>query len=446
MALMQESALVADKAAASILSARDIVKVFATPEGKDLRVLEDIDLELREGEIVALLGRSGSGKSTLLRILIGLIPPTSGEVRYRGEKVSGPMPGMAMVFQSFALFPWLTVQQNVELGLEAQAVPASQRHRRAIEAIDLIGLDGFESAFPRELSGGMRQRVGFARALVTRPDILLMDEPFSALDVLTAENLRSELLDLWNADRIPTKAILIVTHNIEEAVLLADRVLVLGSDPGRIRAEVPITLRRPRDRVMGAFQREVDQCYGILTQRVLAKALPPGRDRADLYSKLPLAPVARLSALIERVATGLDYGNDDLPHLASDMHLDIDDLFPLTDAAELLGFAEVHHGDITLLLNGREFARAQIQEAKALFAAALRARVPIIGHILRVLATRTDHRAPLERFQRELEDYMSEEDAEATLATAIDWGRYAEIFEYDYSARVFSSESLEVTG
>jgi NitT/TauT family transport system ATP-binding protein len=292
----------------------------------------------------------------------------------------------------------------------------------------------------------MRKRVSLAQTLINNPKIILMDEPFSALDVLTAENLRSELLDLWNADRIPTKAILIVTHNIEEAVLLADRVLVLGSDPGRIRAEVPITLRRPRDRVMGAFQREVDQCYGILTQRVLAKALPPGRDRADLYSKLPLAPVARLSALIERVATGLDYGNDDLPHLASDMHLDIDDLFPLTDAAELLGFAEVHHGDITLLLNGREFARAQIQEAKALFAAALRARVPIIGHILRVLATRTDHRAPLERFQRELEDYMSEEDAEATLATAIDWGRYAEIFEYDYSARVFSSESLEVTG
>jgi NitT/TauT family transport system ATP-binding protein len=445
MTVMKDVQTTTDTATAVILSARNIVKVFPTPEGKDLLVLDGIDLDLREGEIVALLGRSGSGKSTLLRILLGLIAPSSGEVRYRGADVTGPVPGMAMVFQSFALFPWLTVQQNVELGLEAQAIPPVERHRRALEAIDLIGLDGFESAFPRELSGGMRQRVGFARALVTQPDVLLMDEPFSALDVLTAENLRSELLDLWSAGRIPTKAILIVTHNIEEAVLLADRVLVLSSDPGRIRAEVQVTLRRPRDRVMGVFQQEVDRCYGILTQRVLEKTTPGGRERAGAYRRLPLAPIARLSALIERVANGLDFGTDDLPRIASEMHLDVDDLFPLTDAAELLGFAEVHHGDISLHLSGREFARAEIQPAKALFAAAVKSRVPLIDHILRVLATRTDHRAPLERFQRELEDSMSEEDAEATLATVIDWGRYAELFEYDYSARVFSSESLEVT-
>ncbi|MCX7600357.1 MAG: ABC transporter ATP-binding protein, partial [Meiothermus sp.] len=230
----------------ALLEARNLTKTFTTPEGKPFTVLESIHLELQEGEIVALLGRSGSGKSTLLRCLSGLLRPSAGEVRYRGQPVQGPMPGMAMVFQSFALFPWLTVQQNVELGLEAMGIPAPQRRRKALEAIDLVGLDGFEKAFPKELSGGMRQRVGFARALVTEPEVLFMDEPMSALDVLTAETLRLELLNLWQSERLPLKGILLVTHNIEEAVLLADRILVLSSNPGRIRAEIAVTLGHPR--------------------------------------------------------------------------------------------------------------------------------------------------------------------------------------------------------
>ncbi|GAC1549381.1 MAG: nitrate/sulfonate/bicarbonate ABC transporter ATP-binding protein [Herpetosiphon sp.] len=429
----------------AILSAHNLVKTFKTPEGNDLQVLANIDVELREGEIVALLGRSGSGKSTLLRSLIGLIPPSSGDIRYRGRPVTGPMAGMAMVFQSFALFPWLTVQQNVEVGLETQGVAPVERHRRALEAIDVIGLDGFESAYPKELSGGMRQRVGFARAIVTNPDILLMDEPFSALDVLTAENLRSELLDLWIGRRISTKAILLVTHNIEEAVLMADRILVLAANPGRIRAEVPVPLPQPRNRDDPAFHELVDRIYTIMTTPVPIKTVMPDAERANIAMRLPRASVTQLTGLIERVATGPDYGRDDLPRLASEMQYEVDDLFPLTDAAQLLGFATVAEGDIVLLPTGDAFEKADIQERKRIFAAQLLERVPLVAHIRQILETRPNHRAPEERFLRELEDFMSTTDGEAVLATAIDWGRYAEVFEYDYNAGVLSLDTLEVT-
>ncbi|WP_337869795.1 nitrate/sulfonate/bicarbonate ABC transporter ATP-binding protein [Meiothermus sp.] len=423
----------------TLLEAHNLTKTFTTPEGKPFGVLEDIHLELQEGEIVALLGRSGSGKSTLLRCLSGLLRPSAGEVRYRGQPVQGPMPGMAMVFQSFALFPWLTVQQNVELGLEAMGIPAPQRRQRALEAIDLVGLDGFEKAFPKELSGGMRQRVGFARALVTQPEVLFMDEPMSALDVLTAETLRLELLHLWQSGRLPLKGILLVTHNIEEAVLLADRILVLSSNPGQIRAEIAVTLGHPREREDPAFQELVEEIYRILTTR-------PAPERATLEPltlghRLPQAPVGALTGLLERVAEGPDYGKEDLPRLAEEMHLEVDDLFPLLDAAELLGLAVLQAGDIQLTAEGQRFVKAGLERRKHILAERLLQQVPLVGHIHRVLHTRPTGRAPEERFLRELEDYMSTEDAEKVLATAIDWGRYAELFEYDYNTGLlFRSE------
>jgi NitT/TauT family transport system ATP-binding protein len=418
----------------ALLEARNLTKTFTTPEGKPFTVLESIHLELQEGEIVALLGRSGSGKSTLLRCLSGLLRPSAGEVRYRGQPVQGPMPGMAMVFQSFALFPWLTVQQNVELGLEAMGIPAPQRRRKALEAIDLVGLDGFEKAFPKELSGGMRQRVGFARALVTEPEVLFMDEPMSALDVLTAETLRLELLNLWQSERLPLKGILLVTHNIEEAVLLADRILVLSSNPGRIRAEIAVTLGHPREREDPTFQELVEEIYCILTTR-------PTPERATsepltLGHRLPQAPVGALTGLLERVAEGPDYGKEDLPRLAEEMRLEVDDLFPLLDAAELLGLAVLQAGDIQLTAEGQRFVKAGLEGRKRILAEHLLHHIPLVGHIHRVLHTRPTGRAPEERFLRELEDYMSTEDAEKVLATAIDWGRYAELFEYDYNAGI----------
>ena len=427
-----------------LLAASHVSKSFQAPDGNELRVLSDITLELHEREIVALLGRSGSGKSTLLRTLLGLLFPSSGTVTYRGQAVSGPMPGMAMVFQSFALFPWLTVQQNVELGLEAQGVAARERRARALAAIDLIGLDGFESAYPKELSGGMRQRVGFARALVTDPDVLFMDEAFSALDVLTSETLRGELLDLFLEERIPTRLLLLVTHNIEEAALMAHRIVILAPNPGRIRAEIPVNLPFPRDRDSAEFKELVERIYHIMTTRPeddARQVIDPGADRSSIGYRLPPAPINSFMGLIERVAAGPDYGREDLPRLADNMNLEIDDLFPLLDAADMLGFAAVQRGDITLTPEGQAFAVADVQQQKVLFSQALLARVPLGAHIRQVLAARPEHRAPEERFLRELEDFMSAEDAEKVLATAIDWGRFAELFEYDYNSGVLMLET-----
>ena len=231
----------------AIIELTDVAKTFRSADGHLRSVLDTVDFTLREGEIVALLGQSGSGKSTLLRIMAGLIGADKGHVRYRGQPLYGPARSISMVFQSFALFPWLTVQQNVELGLEARGMPPDERAQKAEAAIASIGLAGFEGALPRELSGGMRQRVGIARALVTEPDVLLMDEAFSALDVLTGERLREDILDLWRSGTMPTKAMLVVSHNIEEAVLMADRVLIFASDPGRIRCQLSVQLPRPRD-------------------------------------------------------------------------------------------------------------------------------------------------------------------------------------------------------
>ena len=367
---------------AAIIEVSHVTKTFVSPDGSPLPVLDDISLDLREGEIVALLGRSGSGKSTLLRCIAGLISPTSGQVKYRGAVLNGANPGVAMVFQSFALLPWLTVRQNVELGLEALGVGASERRQRAERAIDAIGLDGFESAYPKELSGGMRQRVGFARALVVEPDALLMDEPFSALDVLTAQNLRAELLRLWREKDFPTKAMLIVTHNIEEAVVLADRIFVLGANPGRIRTEIANGFPQPRNRHDESFQALVDQIYGLMTGRdtrppahIWTVAAPGEGSPTD--TPLPSASVGGMSGLLEiLVARG---GRDDLPQLAHELTFEVDDLLPLVDAAQLLGLAEVDNADLQVTAEGRRFVAADILASKQIFAQEARERPPWCG-------------------------------------------------------------------
>jgi NitT/TauT family transport system ATP-binding protein len=429
--------------AAPLLRAIGISKTYRTPDHLGRLVLEKVDFALREGEIVAILGKSGAGKSTFLRILAGLVAPSEGRVEYRGSQVTGPVHGVAMVFQSFALFPWLTVLGNVELGLEAQGVSAAERRRRAVEAIDLIGLDGFESAYPKELSGGMRQRVGFARALVVNPDILLLDEPFSQLDVLTAETLRNDLLELWMRDRIPTKGILMVSHNIEEAVEMADRILIFSSDPGRISAELPVALNRPRAPESAPFRQIMDQVYTLLTTvpgqngRRGAKPEPIG-----FGYRLPDAPVQQLSGLIDTLKEPPYSGRADLPQLADSENLVMDDLFPLIELLQLLGWAHVSAGDIDLTPSGRAYAAADMLSRKQMFADALMKHVPLAAHIRRVLDERPGHRAPAARFLRELEDHLSEEEAERVLDTVINWGRHAEIFAYDYDDEVLSLENF----
>lgn len=424
----------------TIINIENLRKSFKKASVQDLLVLEDVNFKLQEGEIVALLGKSGSGKSTLLRIIAGLIAPSSGTVTYRGKPVTRPVAGIAMVFQSFALMPWLNVLENVELGLEAQGVGRDERRHRAIEAIDIIGLDGFESAFPKELSGGMRQRVGFARALVINPDVLLMDEPFSALDVLTAENLKSDLLELWKEKKTNTNGILLVTHNIEEAATLADRIVIFGNDPGYIRAELPVTLPQPRDPQTPEFRALVDKIYTLMTTGPKEKAKRAQRERQiGLGYRLPDVEPSELSGLIETMTSFEE--RIDLPELADELTMNIDDLFPILETLEILGFAKVSAGDIQLSDLGKQFSEADLQERKQLFAQRLLEKVPLARYIRRVLDEKVGHRVSEERFLSKLEDYLSEKEADRVLRTMIDWGRYAEIFAYDFNTGILSLEN-----
>jgi NitT/TauT family transport system ATP-binding protein len=408
----------------------------------DLLVLDDVSLTLRDNEIVALLGRSGCGKSTLLRIIAGLMPPTSGTVTIDGARVVGPASQVAMVFQSFALFPWLTVLENVEIGLEARGIGPEERQKRAVAAIDLIGLDGYEIAYPKELSGGMRQRVGLARALVVHPKVLLMDEPFSALDVLTAETLRTDLLDLWCEGRMPISSILMVTHNIEEAVLMSDRILVFSSNPGRILAEIKVELPQPRNRLDPVFRQFVDDIYARMTARPVGKPVREGVfPGTGISMVLPRVSPNILAGLMEAVAAEPYNGRADLPPLAAGLQMEIDDLFPIAETLQLLRFAELAEGDLRLTDAGKRFVRGDPDERKKLFAQHLVTYVPLAGHIKRVLDERASHRAPATRFRDELEDQMSEEDAEKTLRAVISWARYAEVFAYDEHSGVFSLDN-----
>jgi len=425
-----------------LLEVQDVRMAYGA-EGKGPLVLDGVNVVIEEGEIVSLLGRSGSGKSSLLRVIAGLLKPTNGRALWQGEPVNGPYPAVAMVFQSFALFPWLTVEENVELGLEALRTPLAERTRRASEAIDLIGLGGFEGAYPKELSGGMRQRVGFARALVVHPELLLMDEPFSALDVLTAETMRTDIIDLWIEGRLPIRSVLMVTHNIEEAVLMSDRILILSSNPGRIIAEIKIALPHPRNRDDPRFRQQVDDIYGRMTARISGdkggERGGQGFPGVGVGMSLPPVSTNELAGLMETLSGSPD-GRADLPALAEELNFEVDDLFPIAETLQLLRFAEVAQGDIQLTAAGRRFADGDLEERKRLFAEHLIAYVPLAALIKRVLDERPNHRARAARFSEELEDFMSEDYAEDTLKAVVSWCRFAELFVYDEADQTFSLE------
>ena len=428
-----------ERAETNLVEVRGVKHFYGKRDAAGLLVLDDVDLTLRPNEIVGLLGRSGSGKSTLLRTIAGLLRPTEGKVTLKDLPGDDTAHGVAMVFQSFALFPWLTVQQNVELGLEAQGVAPEERRKRALAAIDLIGLDGFENAYPKELSGGMRQRVGLARALVVQPSVLLMDEPFSALDVLTAETLRTDLLDLWCEGRMPIRSILIVTHNIEEAVLMCDRILVFSSNPGRVIAEIRVDMPQPRKRLDPAFRALVDDIYARMTVRSAAQPIRDGNfPGMGISMALTNISTNTLAGLIEALAAAPNEGKADLRALAELTHLEADDLLPIAETLQLMRFAEIDGRLIRLTPDGRRYAHADVDERKQLFAQHLLAYVPLVAHIRRVLDDRASHQAPASRFRDELEDNMSEDYAEETLAAVVTWGRYAELFAYHEDADRFS--------
>ncbi|HEX2603965.1 MAG TPA: nitrate/sulfonate/bicarbonate ABC transporter ATP-binding protein [Oxalicibacterium sp.] len=416
----------------ALIELKDVHKSFRAADGAPRTILEGVDFTLAEGEVVALLGKSGSGKSTLLRIIAGLIGADAGQASYRGRPIAGPAAGIAMVFQSFALFPWLTVQRNVELGLEAQGVPQQERVQRADDMLDLIGLSGFGGALPRELSGGMRQRVGIARALVTNPDVLLMDEAFSALDVLTGETLRNEIMSLWDTGRIPTKGILIVSHNIEEAVLMADRIIILSSDPGRIRSEIAIDLPRPRDADSAEVRNCIDEVYGLMTARAPRSPFAGAAPHAVPDYRLPDTDVARIEGVLDLLAAAPFNGRADLPHLAEEAELSDDELFPTYEALNLLGLAHVDKGDIALTRLGTQYAATDHAMRKEIFGRQLLTHAALPIHIRRSLEEETSGALAEKIFLDLLEESMKTEDAKRVLEIAIEWGRYGEVYEYDY--------------
>jgi NitT/TauT family transport system ATP-binding protein len=428
----------------ALLNIHALRQTFPRADGGELLVLDGIELELAQGQIVGLLGRTGSGKSTLLRSIAGLMPPSAGTITYLGQPVVAPAPGIAMVFQGFALFPWLTVLENVQLGLEALGLPEAEIRKRALAAIDLIGLDGYESAYPRELSGGMRQRVGFARALVVHPNILLMDEPFSALDVLTAETLRTDFLELWGDGKLPIKGVVLVTHNIEEAVLMCDRILLFSSNPGRIICEIAVDLKQPRNRLDPRFHDLVEKIYAAMTARIptpLKIGTAAGTVATTIDTILPRVSANLLSGLLETLAAEPFNGKADLPVIADELHLEGDELFPVSDALQILHLVEVEGGDIKLTDIGKQFVEAGTDDRKTIFQRQLLTYVPLAAHIRRVLQERANHVAPKSRFFDELEDHMSSEDAEATLRSVTAWARYAEAFAYDDDSQTFSLEN-----
>ncbi|HML08036.1 MAG TPA: nitrate/sulfonate/bicarbonate ABC transporter ATP-binding protein [Xanthobacteraceae bacterium] len=423
-----------------LLDIHDLRQTFPRADGGELLVLDGIELELSQGQIVGLLGRTGSGKSTLLRLIAGLAPPSAGTITYLGQPVVAPAPGIAMVFQSFALFPWLTVLENVQLGLEALRLPETEIRQRALAAIDLIGLDGYESAYPRELSGGMRQRVGFARALVVHPNILLMDEPFSALDVLTAETLRTDFLELWGDGKLPIKGVILVTHNIEEAVLMCDRILLFSTNPGRIIREITVDLKQPRNRLDPHFRDLVEKIYVAMTART---PTPPriGTVAISIDTVLPRVSANLLSGLLETLAAEPYSGKADLPVIADELHMEADELFAVADVLQMLHLAEIAGGDIRLTDTGKQFVEAGLNDRKKIFQRQLLANVPLAAHIRRVLQERTHHVAPRSRFFDELEDHMSSDSVEQTLRAVTAWGRFAEVFAYDDDSQTFSLEN-----
>ncbi len=427
-----------------LMSVRDVKKSFKKKGAPELLVLEHVDFDVKENEIIAILGKSGSGKSTLLRILAGLVKTSSGAVSYRDQPILEPVLGLSMVFQHFALLPWLTVLENVELGLEALGVPKNERRHRALKAIDIVGLDGFESAYPKELSGGMSQRVGFARALVVDPEVLLMDEPFSALDVLTAENLRNDLIDIWQSQKTKIKAAIIVTHNIEEAALMADRIFVFANNPGTIRKVIDVKIPRPRNVQDPEFRDIVDEIYTLMTTP-MGVEIPekiPKHKLAEINYRLPNVNVSELTGFIETLAAP-EYANKQvgLPELAEELHFEIDDLFPITEALEILHFARVSRGDIELTASGKLFAEADILGRKKIFSEHLMQYVPIAQFIRKALDQEPYHEALETVFMKELEKTLTKQAAETVLTVVIDWGRYAEIFAYDYNTGMLSLEN-----
>jgi NitT/TauT family transport system ATP-binding protein len=413
-----------------LLAIENVSHTFVLPSGQRLEVLRDVSVEVREDEVVALLGPSGCGKSTILRILAGLIRPTRGTVSVRGQPLAGLAPGVAIVFQGFALFPWMTVVENVRAVLQAAGFAPAEIPARVGEAIRMVGLAGFEEAYPRELSGGMKQRVGMARALSLRPEAIFMDEPFSQLDALTAEALRAEILDIWAAHHQNPSALLLVSHDIKEVVTMADRIVVLSANPGRVRTVVENTLPRPRDARSAEVLALVDRLHDLITGHELPDL--PGRAAAPAAPAppeiLPSAPAGDVIGLVEWLdARG---GKDDVFRVATETGRDFGHLLQAVKAAELLDLIDTPGRLAVLTAEGRAFAAAGPEDRKALWRGKLLA-LPLFADVRLALLASPQHRLPRDFVLETIVLRMPSEDYERVFQVWIGWARYGDLFAYD---------------
>ena len=417
----------------TIAELRHVTKTVEGIKGNTVTIIENIDFRLKKDKITALLGPSGSGKSTLIKIISGLQKPTSGEVVFLGQPLTSPDSKISIVFQSFALFPWLTVLENVAIVLKAKRVDERSIKDKALKILDTVGLDGFEEAYPKELSGGMKQRVGFARALIVEPELLCMDEPFSALDILTAENLRREIIDLWADRKLPTEAILLVTHNIEEAVFFADECVILSKNPGRIRAQFSIGLPHKRNPESDEFKMFVDMIYQLLTNPEVEAESIQNRFliTKEKHQMLPNAKPGAVAGLLELVFER--GGEEDIYKLSDELQMEVDDILPIVDAAVLLGYVKVTEGDISLTQNGKEFVTADILKRKVNFSRQTMENAVLVKQILRLLNAKKNHRLHEDFIEEYLLKFFTEEEAKRQIEIAVTWGRFGELFSYDAS-------------
>lgn len=431
-----------------ILEVKNIFKSFGLETEHTTMILEDINFNINSGEIVSILGRSGSGKSTMMRIMSGLIKPDKGSVKFNDELVTEPVEEMAMVFQSFALFPWLTIMENVYIGLEAKGnLSLSEMEDKAKKILDIMGLKGYENFYPRQLSGGMKQRVGFARALVMNPEILLMDEAFSALDVLTAQKLQSDLLDLWIEDKISPNSILMISHNIEETVLLSDRIIVLASNPGHIVADIKVDLEHPRDRLDHSFRKLVDEIYIILTSSFKTKLDIKKEDISCPYrrDRLPKAHVTQLISFMDEIVLRRRGEVAALSDIGKDLGLEINDLMPVTDSLMLLKLIEINGNNINLTPAGKIFVEGDKAHKKRVFAEHLIQYVPIIAEIRRRLHEARKNSVTSHKFLAHFKKKYGCHDGVEYFEYVINWAMFAEMFVYDLDEKVFRIKNNNIT-
>ena len=429
----------ASKQETAILELRGVQKSFDRGTGKPLRVLEDINLDIRPNEVLCLIGPSGCGKSTIMRIFAGLITPTKGHVTYRGRRLEGLNENVSIVFQGFALYPWMTVEENVETVLRAKGMERDEIKERTNHAIQMVGLEGFEEAYPRELSGGMKQRVGMARALSVNPEILFMDEPFSQVDALTAEGLRAEILDIWDDRERNPSSILMVSHDIKEVAFMADRIVVLSANPGRIRTIVENPLARPRDTRSPEFLRLVDQLHDIITSTELpdiqVSTLEPSLE-SDIVEPLPSAQYADMLGLLEFLdAQG---GSVDLFQVVAHTHVPFEKVLTTVKGLEMLELVETPKRSVHLTILGRKFVREGMDERKVIWRRQLMELK--LFRVVRELLDLREGELSREELIQEITGRLPMEDPELTFETIVAWGRFGELFAYRKDRGVLTFE------